>query len=54
MRILFDQGTPVPLRRFLTDHELLFCDNHKTAHDREAYREDPAAPRLMVRLWLNG
>jgi hypothetical protein len=32
----------------------LFCDNHKTAHDREAYRDDPAAPRLMVRLWLNG
>ena len=22
MRILFDQGTPVPLRRFLTDHEV--------------------------------
>lgn len=34
--------------------DLLFCDNHKTAHDREAYRDDPAAPRLMVRLWLNG
>jgi hypothetical protein len=34
--------------------DLLFCDNHKTAHDREAYREDPAAPRLMVRLWLTG
>jgi alpha-ketoglutarate-dependent taurine dioxygenase len=33
--------------------DLLFCDNHKTAHDREAYRDDPAAPRLMVRLWLN-
>lgn len=29
--------------------DLLFCDNHKTGHDRE----DPAAPRLMVRLWLN-
>ncbi len=22
MRILFDQGTPVPLRRFLSDHEI--------------------------------
>ena len=22
MRILFDQGTPVPLRRFLTDHDV--------------------------------
>jgi alpha-ketoglutarate-dependent taurine dioxygenase len=33
--------------------DLLFIDNHKVAHDREAYRDDPAAPRLMVRLWLN-
>lgn len=33
--------------------DLLFCDNHKTAHDREAYCENPAAPRLMLRLWLN-
>ena len=28
MRILFDQGTPVPLRRFLTDH------NVATAYER--------------------
>jgi alpha-ketoglutarate-dependent taurine dioxygenase len=41
-----------PLR--LEPGDLLFCDNHKTAHDREAYRDDPAAPRLMLRLWLNG
>ena len=34
--------------------DLLFCDNHKTAHDRQAYRDDPAAPRLMVRMWLTG
>ena len=33
--------------------DLLFCDNHKTAHDREAYCDDPFAPRLMVRMWLN-
>jgi hypothetical protein len=33
--------------------DLLFIDNHKLAHDREAYRDDPQAPRLMVRLWLN-
>ena len=33
--------------------DLLFCDNHKTAHDREAYCDDPAAPRLMLRMWLN-
>lgn len=33
--------------------DLLFCDNHKVAHDREAYQDDPGAPRLMVRLWLN-
>jgi len=40
-----------PLR--LEPGDLLFCDNHKTAHDRDAYRDDPAAPRLMLRLWLN-
>lgn len=33
--------------------ELLFIDNHKVAHDREAYQEGPATPRLMVRLWRN-
>ena len=33
--------------------DLLFCDNHKTAHDRQAYRDHPDAPRLMLRLWLD-
>lgn len=33
--------------------DLLFIDNHKVAHDREAYQDDPSAPRLMLRLWLN-
>lgn len=28
MRVLFDQGTPVPLRRLLTQHEVI------TAHER--------------------
>ncbi|MEB3185716.1 MAG: TauD/TfdA family dioxygenase [Cyanobacteriota bacterium] len=37
----------------LQSGDLLFCDNHKLAHDREAYQDDPAAPRLMLRLWLN-
>ncbi|MBM5800024.1 MAG: TauD/TfdA family dioxygenase [Cyanobacteria bacterium K_DeepCast_35m_m2_023] len=33
--------------------DLLFIDNHKLAHDRDAFSDDPAAPRLMLRLWLN-
>ena len=33
--------------------DMLFIDNHKTAHDREAFEDDPQAPRLMIRLWLN-
>ena len=33
--------------------DLLYIDNHKLAHDRDAFTDDPAAPRLMVRLWLN-
>ena len=33
--------------------DILFIDNHKVAHDREAYEDDPTAPRLMARLWLN-
>ena len=37
----------------LSAGDLLFIDNHKLAHDREAYLDDPKAPRLMVRLWLN-
>ena len=33
--------------------DILLIDNHKVAHDREAYEDDPAAPRLLARLWLN-
>ncbi len=33
--------------------DLLFIDNTTTAHDRDAYEDDPAAPRLMLRLWLD-
>ena len=32
--------------------DMLFIDNTTTAHDRDAYTDDPAAPRLLVRLWL--
>jgi hypothetical protein len=34
--------------------DLLFIDNPRIAHDRTAYGDDPARPRLMLRLWLNG
>ena len=34
--------------------DLLFIDNHRIAHDRTAYVDDPSRPRLMLRLWLNG
>ena len=37
----------------MAPRDMLFIDNHKTAHDREAYEDDPNAPRLMIRLWLN-
>lgn len=33
--------------------EMLFVDNTTTAHDRDAYEDDPAAPRLLVRLWVD-
>lgn len=33
--------------------DFLFVDNTLVAHDREAYEEDPASPRLMLRLWLD-
>jgi alpha-ketoglutarate-dependent taurine dioxygenase len=33
--------------------EMLFIDNTTSAHDRDAYEDDPAAPRLLVRLWLD-
>jgi hypothetical protein len=33
--------------------DLLYIDNTTTAHDRDAYEDDPAAPRLMLRLWLD-
>jgi alpha-ketoglutarate-dependent taurine dioxygenase len=36
----------------LSSREMLFLDNTLVAHDRDAYEDDPAAPRLMLRLWL--
>lgn len=33
--------------------DMLFIDNTTTAHDRDAYVDDPAAPRLLLRLWLD-
>ena len=33
--------------------DMLFIDNTTSAHDRDAYEDDRAAPRLMVRLWLD-
>ena len=32
--------------------DLLFVDNTTIAHDRDAYRDDPEAPRLLIRLWI--
>lgn len=37
----------------LESGDILLIDNHKIAHDRDSYEDDPQAPRLMVRLWLN-
>lgn len=37
----------------LTEGDLLFIDNTTIGHDRDAYDEDPAQPRLMLRLWLD-
>ena len=51
-----DQTLNDPTFRYdfdLSPGDLLFIDNHKLAHDRDAFSDDPAAPRLMVRLWLN-
>ena len=33
--------------------EMLFIDNTTTAHDRDAYEDNPGAPRLLVRLWVD-
>ena len=33
--------------------DFLFIDNTTTAHDRDAYEDDPVAPRLLLRLWLD-
>lgn len=53
---LLDQTLNDPQFRYdfdLGPGDLLFIDNHKLAHDRDAFVDDPQAPRLMVRLWLN-
>ncbi len=37
----------------LQEGDILFVDNHKIAHDREEFHDDPQRPRLLIRLWLN-
>jgi hypothetical protein len=32
--------------------EMRFIDNSMICHDRDAFADDPAAPRSMLRLWL--
>ena len=32
--------------------QMLFCDNTRVAHDRDAYETDPHQPRWLCRLWL--
>lgn len=39
---------------YLAPYDMLFIDNTIVAHDRDAYVDDPASPRLMLRLWLAG
>jgi hypothetical protein len=33
--------------------DMLFVDNTTIAHARDAFTDDPAAPRLLVRLWFD-
>jgi hypothetical protein len=37
----------------MVPNDMLFIDNTAIAHDRDAYIDDPTAPRLMLRLWLS-
>ena len=37
----------------LNPGDFLFINNRTTAHDRDAYVDDLAAPRLFLRLWLH-
>lgn len=54
---LLDEALNAPRFRHdvrLEAGDLLFVDNHRVAHGRTAYSEDPQRPRLMLRLWLKG
>jgi alpha-ketoglutarate-dependent taurine dioxygenase len=33
--------------------DMMFCDNTRVAHDRDAYESDPEHPRLLCRLWID-
>ncbi len=33
--------------------DMLFCDNTRVAHDRDAYESDTRHPRLLCRLWID-
>ncbi len=34
--------------------EIVFLDNHRVAHNRSAFVDNPTAPRLLVRMWMSG
>ena len=42
------------LRFKLAKGDMVFLDNTTVAHDRDAYVDDPGAPRHLLRLWLDG
>ena len=40
------------LRFRLTSGDMLLLNNHLIAHNRSAYTNDPASPRMLLRMWL--
>jgi hypothetical protein len=48
-------AAPEHVERFrLAPGDMLFVNNRTLAHDRTAFVDDPAAPRLLWRMWVEG
>jgi alpha-ketoglutarate-dependent taurine dioxygenase len=41
------------LRLRLDSGDILWVDNRALAHDRDGYEDDPAAPRCLLRMWVD-
>jgi len=51
--VLENDPTIFRIERVLEPGEIIYCNNHICAHDRDAYEDNPERPRHKVRVWID-